>query len=407
MAKNTFLSWSTTANENIDVGGVFIGEGCPPSNMNNSDRTIMAILRRDVDGKTIYAAKSGSYTAVAADNNAVHRYTATATVTLTAAATLGSGWHYTVIADGADVAVAPNGAETIDGATTLVVPNGYSATIYCTASAFITDKLIARLDSKADAAAVGSFVIGGVLSNNGSSPNTHVDIAAASIRSDSSFVANALTFTKRLDALWAAGTGNGGLDTGTKAISTTYRVWPLRKTADGSADFLFSTSTTAGGVTIPSGYTVVAPNDFDIGMILTDSGGNIIRFIQDGNYFRWNVSSLPNDLSTTASRAISLLACTLPTGRRVLGLFQTFIGTNAAGTDAIMEIADGLNSNVTHFVENYGSNGSSRLRAVVEQFTNTSGQVNIGLTLSPAPAATANTFQTIGWRDYQIPRFGA
>lgn len=359
------------------------------------------------DKAMVYAAKSGDYTALASDDNAVHRFTANATLTLTAAATLGTNWHYVVLADGGDVTIDPNASETIDGTATLIVRSGYSVTIYCTGSAFITDKLIARLDAKADASAVGSFVIGGVLSNNGSSPNTHIDIAAASVRSGSVFVSSASTFTKRLDAAWAAGSGNGGLDTGVKATNTTYRIWPLRKSVDGSADFIFSASTTAGSVTVPAGYTVVAPNGLDIGMILTDSGGNIIRFIQDGNYFRWNVSSFPNDLSTTAARAISLLTCTLPTGRRVLGLFQAFIGTNATGTDVIMEIADGINSNVTQFIENYGSNGSSRLRAVVEQFTNTSGQVSVGLTLNPAPSATTNTLQTLGWRDYQIPRIGA
>ncbi|WET74106.1 hypothetical protein [Rhizobium croatiense] len=407
MARNTFLSWSKTSSENTDVGGIFIGEGCAPGNMNDSDRTIMAILRRDVDGKVVYAEKAGSYTAAPDDNNAVHRFTTTATLTLTAAATLGANWHYVVLADGGDVTIDPSGSETIDGAATLIVKSGYSATIYCTGATFFTDKLIARLDAKADASAVGSFVIGGVLSNNAGTPNTHIDIAAGSFRSGSVFVSSGSTFTKRLDAAWAAGSGNGGLDTGTKANSTTYRVWPLRKTTDGTSDFIFSTSTTAVGVNVPADYTVVAPSGLDIGMILTDSAGNIIRFVQDGNYFRWNVSAFPNDLSTTASRVTSLLTCTLPTGRRVLGLFQTFIGTNATGTDVIMEIADGLNGNVTQFIENYGSNGSSRLRVAVEQFTNTSGQVNVGLTLSPAPAATANTFQTVGWRDYQIPRIGA
>ncbi|MBB3355299.1 hypothetical protein FHT70_005260 [Rhizobium sp. BK049] len=355
----------------------------------------------------VYAAKAGDYTALASDDNAVHRFTASATLTLTAAATLGANWHYVVLADGGDVTIDPSGSETIDGASTLIVRNGYSATIYCTGSAFFTDKLIARLDAKADASAVGSFVIGGILSNNAGTPNTHIDIAAGSFRSGSAFVSSGSTLTKRLDASWAAGSGNGGLDTGTKAANTTYRIWPLRKTADGTADFVFSISTSSGGVTVPAGYTVVAPNGLDIGMILTDSAGNIIRFVQDGNYFRWNVSSFPNDLSTTANRTTSLLTCTLPTGRRVLGLFQTFISTNATGTDVIMEIADGLNANVTQFIENYGSNGSSRLRAVVEQFTNTSAQVNVGLILSPAPAANANTFQTVGWRDYQIPRIGA
>ncbi|MBY3344901.1 hypothetical protein [Rhizobium laguerreae] len=141
MAKNTFLSWSTTAGANTDVGGVYIGEGCPPSNMNNSDRTIMAILRRDLDNGLVYSAKAGAYTAVADDNNGAIRFTATATLSLTAAATLGADWHVTVIASGGDVTIDPNGAETIDGAATLVIPDGGSAEVFCGGSAFYTDGL--------------------------------------------------------------------------------------------------------------------------------------------------------------------------------------------------------------------------------------------------------------------------
>ncbi len=138
MARNTFLSWSATSAANTDVGGVFIGEGCPPSNMNDSDRTIMAILRRDIDGKVVYAAKSGNYTLVADDNNGVFRFTAAATASLTAAATLATDWHATIIADGGDVTIDPNGAETINGATTLIVKNGSTAEIICNGSNFFT-----------------------------------------------------------------------------------------------------------------------------------------------------------------------------------------------------------------------------------------------------------------------------
>ena len=100
-----------------------------------------------LDIGVVYAAKSGNYTAVATDNNAVHRYTAAATVTLTAAATLGANWHYTIIADGGDVTIDPNGAETIDGAATLVVPNGYSLLVICSGSAFFTNKLVSLFQS--------------------------------------------------------------------------------------------------------------------------------------------------------------------------------------------------------------------------------------------------------------------
>jgi hypothetical protein len=166
MAKNTFLDWDTTANNNTDVGGINIAENCPPSNINNGMRETMAQLRSGVDGKVVYAAKAGNYTALAADNNAVHRYTATATVTLTAAATLATNWHYTVIADGADVTIDPNGAETIDGAATLVVPNGSAARIICNGSAFFSEKTIVPLQPFGTVASAATTDIGAVTSQN-------------------------------------------------------------------------------------------------------------------------------------------------------------------------------------------------------------------------------------------------
>lgn len=138
MAKNSFLDWDTTASNNTDIGGIGILGTNAVSNFDDAFRTSMAQLRSGVDGKVVYASKSGNYTALAADNNAVHRYTATATVTLTAAATLAANWHYTVIADGGAVTIDPNGSETINGATTLVVPNGTSAKIICDGSNFFT-----------------------------------------------------------------------------------------------------------------------------------------------------------------------------------------------------------------------------------------------------------------------------
>jgi hypothetical protein len=40
-----FGDWSTTASENTTVGAVNIGENCPPGNLNNMGREIMAQLR--------------------------------------------------------------------------------------------------------------------------------------------------------------------------------------------------------------------------------------------------------------------------------------------------------------------------------------------------------------------------
>ncbi|WHO77459.1 hypothetical protein [Rhizobium leguminosarum] len=81
---------------------------------------------------------STNYTAVAADNNATHRFTAAATLTLTAAVTLGASWRYTAVADGGDVTIDPSGSEMINGSTTLVVKNGTTAEIVCSGTAFLT-----------------------------------------------------------------------------------------------------------------------------------------------------------------------------------------------------------------------------------------------------------------------------
>jgi hypothetical protein len=89
-----------------------------------------------VDASVVYAAKSSGYTAVAADNNAFHRCTASLTVALTAAATLAAGWHLLIFADGGDVTIDPNASETINGAATTIVPNGNMAIVICDGSNF-------------------------------------------------------------------------------------------------------------------------------------------------------------------------------------------------------------------------------------------------------------------------------
>lgn len=166
MAKNAFLDWDTTASNNTDVGGIGIQGTNAVSNFDDALRTVMAQLRTGLDGKVVYASKAINYTALAADNNAVHRYSATATVSLTAAATLAANWHYTVIADGGDVTIDPNGAETIDGAATLVIPSGSAAHIICSGTAFFTEKTNVPVQPFATVASAATTDIGAATSQN-------------------------------------------------------------------------------------------------------------------------------------------------------------------------------------------------------------------------------------------------
>ncbi|PCK81232.1 hypothetical protein, partial [Rhizobium sophoriradicis] len=282
---------------------------------------------------SVYAAKSGDYTALATDDNAVHRFTANATLTLTAAATLGANWQYTVIADGGTVTIDPNGAETIDGAATLTVPNGYSAHLICSGSAFFTDKVLTRLQAKAESTAVGSFIDGMLLSNNSGNPNTHVDFAAGSVRSGSSFVSSASTITKRVNGTWAVGTGNGGLDAGSVAASATYFAYALRKDADLSFDVVFSTSATIGGVatTLLTGYTIVKC----IGVVLTDASSNIRQFYMNGADEYSFVTPIRDALNITTSTTSTLLALTVPNGVKVKAKLR-FMFSSSATTNSCL-----------------------------------------------------------------------
>ncbi|MBB6304052.1 hypothetical protein [Rhizobium leucaenae] len=95
-----------------------------------------AFYVRVIDNKTLYSATGSNYTAVSADNKGIKRFTASATLALTAAATLGAGWHMTVVADGGVVTIDPNASETINGVLTVTVPNGSSVTIVCDGTSF-------------------------------------------------------------------------------------------------------------------------------------------------------------------------------------------------------------------------------------------------------------------------------
>lgn len=80
--------------------------------------------------------KAAGYTPVLNDSSSVFECTATLTMTMTAAATLGSGWSAFFVAAGGNVTIDPNGAETINGAATLVIPQNHAALVFCDGTGF-------------------------------------------------------------------------------------------------------------------------------------------------------------------------------------------------------------------------------------------------------------------------------
>lgn len=257
-----------------------------------------------VDGKVVYSAKSANYTALATDNNAVIRFTAAATLSLTAVATLGANWHVTVIADGGDVTIDPDGSETINGAATLFLKDGQAAYIISSGTAFF-----ATITNRFAQAAKGQ-IFGLTLSNNVSDATNDIDIAAGEAASDGTtayLMALAASLTKRLDAAWAVGTNQGGLDTESIA-NNTYHVWIIQRSDTGVVDALFSTSATSP--TMPTNYD----RKRRIGSIRRESGA-IAAFIQDGDFFQWMT---PTADVVTISTTATLRTLRVPTGFPVM-----------------------------------------------------------------------------------------
>ena len=106
------------------------------------DDASVSAIRDTLEASDKVLSKSGAYTVVAADRSKLINCTATLTLTLTAAATLGDGDFFRVRADGGDVTIDPDGSETINGATTIIIPDGGTATVFCDGSNWsaITDQ---------------------------------------------------------------------------------------------------------------------------------------------------------------------------------------------------------------------------------------------------------------------------
>lgn len=167
--KDAVSDWSVTPNDNDNVGGVNIAEGCAAANINNGMRTIMSQVKAYTliaEPGLTYSTKNSDYTALAADDNAFLRFTVAATLSLTAAATLTSGWHCLVKADGGPVTIDPDGAETIDGAASIVVGGGYSALVVCTGTSFFSIPITPQLHPYVTVASAATTDIGAASSQN-------------------------------------------------------------------------------------------------------------------------------------------------------------------------------------------------------------------------------------------------
>lgn len=159
--------------------------------------------------------------------------------------------------------------------------------------------------------------------------------------------------TKQTDAVFTAGTNQGGLFSGSPANNTWYHYFLIRKDSDLSVDVYIDTSYSAANK--PAGYTYFAY----LGSWLTDGSANLLNQFQTKNVFTWAAKVLDfGESIDTGSPETKTLR--VPPGPNCIanvnvnrdgadGLRLYYTGeTNAAAANTTAPLAstfDGANSN--------------------------------------------------------------
>lgn len=201
---------------------------------------------------------------------------------------------------------------------------------------------------------------------------------------------------------WAVGSTNGGLDTGAIANSTWYHAFVIKRLDTGVTDVLFSLSPTAP--TMPANYTLKRR----FGSIKTTGSALWVKFVQDGDWFAWDVWSQDVAATNPGTAAVTRTMNT-PLGVRVNGMFTVswFNSTGiVADNPAQILISDLSISDQTPSVAGAVANigvyssviGLQQISANPSfVMTNTSSQIRSRSILSSAN--TTVYISTVGWID--------
>lgn len=241
----------------------------------------------------------------------------------------------------------------------------------------------------ATAAVPRGYIAGLTLANDGTLPNTVLDVSVGQATSDdaSTFMALGSAYTKSTSS-WAVGSGNGALDTGTIAANTWYHVFLIERTDTQVVDLLLSTSATSP--TLPTNYT----KKRRIGAIRTNASSQITPFSQYGDEFLWTTTV--NDINTTTlSNSTVPFTLTVPPGVTVNARVRGYVSSATASASVTVSspaesvTGTGLGQNIIVPIANgFGA-------AELSVRTNTSAQINA---IAGSPSTTLKLF-TFGWVD--------
>ena len=270
----------------------------------------------------------------------------------------------------------------IDGATDI------SADIV-DADLFIVDDGASGANRKVAASRIKTYIGAGLprgylsglgLSNNSSDSEHDIDIAVGEARdtADGVDLTISSTFTKRIDATWASGSGNGGMANGVSlSTNTWYHVYLVELDAGGT-DAGFDTATNASNLVATSG---VASAYRRIGSVLTDGSSNILNFTQFQNEFIYN-AQINNVNGSALGTSRVLQAVSAPLGfetQAIIGLLARVAGANNSVavtlTHPNVTDANPTSDIVNNAGENSSNNNGTWAAGTHIVRTNTSSQV--------------------------------
>lgn len=236
-----------------------------------------------------------------------------------------------------------------------------------------------------------NYISGLVLSNDGSSPNTVIDVAAGVCTDSTNAVGISLAaFTKSTGGAWAAGSGSNGMGSGlTIAVSTWYHVFAIIN--NGAADIYFDTSVTAANK--PTNTTA-----FRRIMSFKTAGGstNILPFNQFGDQVLWGIA-----VSEVSSTSVG-------TGPNTV----TMNGSPPGVQTIVMLSGDMTHATPGNSISVYSSQGAPMVVQLCQVSTLLNGftvqvRVDASQTIRTAASASSTTLHlnNFGWTDFR-GRFG-
>lgn len=232
-----------------------------------------------------------------------------------------------------------------------------------------------------------------LLSNNVTDPTNDIDASTGVYQfSDNTGRAVLSAITKRLDATWAVGTNQGGLDTGVKTNSTWYHWYTIYNPTTATSDLIASTNASAPA--LPTGYTKSSL----VESVYVDSGGLIRPFTHRPGFMSLKTTVMDATVAAPVSTNRIPVTISTPLGRVVQAYPQIYhsynVGQGAGvfGYYSCMDEAD-----VTPSVSNFHTQSSevSTVESTFSRpiFTNTSSQIGVRFTST----LTRYSINIAGW----------